>query len=52
MNVLVLGGSGFMGSETVARLLAASHRVTILCRGRWSWDSEVSSLQQKNFDRC
>ncbi|HVO89656.1 MAG TPA: complex I NDUFA9 subunit family protein [Casimicrobiaceae bacterium] len=31
-NVLVLGGSGFVGRHVVARLVAASHRVTVVTR--------------------
>ncbi|MDE2148695.1 MAG: NAD-dependent epimerase/dehydratase family protein [Gammaproteobacteria bacterium] len=34
MNILVIGGSGFIGRATVACLLAAGHAVTVLHRGR------------------
>ncbi|HUK66102.1 MAG TPA: NAD-dependent epimerase/dehydratase family protein [Anaeromyxobacteraceae bacterium] len=34
MRVLVIGGTGATGSLFVFRLLAAGHRVTLLCRGR------------------
>lgn len=33
MNVLILGGSGFIGRHTASALLAAGHRVTALQRG-------------------
>jgi NADH dehydrogenase len=33
VKVLVVGGSGFIGRETVRRLLAAGHRVRVLSRG-------------------
>jgi NADH dehydrogenase len=35
-NVLVLGGTGFVGSYVVARLAAASHRVVVVTRRRES----------------
>lgn len=34
MNVLVTGGTGFVGREVVAQLLAAGHRPTLLVRSR------------------
>lgn len=38
-EVLVLGGTGFVGSHLVDRLAAAGHRVRVLSRsGRWGWD--------------
>ena len=33
-NVVVLGGSGFVGSAVVAKLDAAGHSVTVLTRRR------------------
>ncbi len=34
MNVLVLGGTGFLGPEVVEELIARKHKVTIFNRGR------------------
>lgn len=40
LNVLVFGGNGFIGAETVEKLLSENHEVTIINRGNWRWDSE------------
>lgn len=34
MNIVVLGGTGFIGSHAVRSLAAAGHRVTVFSRGR------------------
>ncbi len=34
MNILITGGTGFIGSALVAKLLAQGHRVTVLSRSR------------------
>ncbi len=34
MNILILGGTGFISGALVRRLLASGHRVTIVTRGR------------------
>lgn len=42
-NVLVFGGNGFLGAETVAGILGhgAEHTITLVSRGHWYWDSSV-----------
>src|SRR5689334_19639560 len=34
MNVLLIGGTGFIGPSTAAHLIKAGHRVTVFHRGR------------------
>lgn len=39
-KILVFGGNGFIGSETVRRLLDKGDEITIVNRGNWYFDSE------------
>ncbi|KAJ7389859.1 hypothetical protein OS493_028828 [Desmophyllum pertusum] len=39
-KILVFGGNGFIGSETVRRLLDKEDEITIVNRGNWYFDSE------------
>ena len=39
-KILVFGGNGFIGSETVSRLLKRGDKITIVNRGNWYFDSE------------
>ena len=39
-RILVFGGNGFIGSETVRKLLDGGDSVTIVNRGNWYFDSE------------
>ena len=38
MRVGIIGGTGFIGSETVGRLAAAEHEVLVIHRGRQGGD--------------
>lgn len=42
-NILVFGGNGFMGAETVERILSQNdnYKVTLINRGNWYWDSDT-----------
>ena len=51
-KVLVLGGDGMLGSETVARLKLRGHQITILHRGTWYWDSSLRIKPWVNFVQC
>lgn len=51
-KVLVLGGDGMLGSETVARLKLKGHDITILHRGSWYWDSSLRIKPWVNFVQC
>lgn len=50
MNVLVVGGTRFVGHELVLRLLAAGHRVTLFNRGRLE-DSFGDRVERLRGDR-
>lgn len=56
-KILVFGGNGFIGSETVRRLLDRGDQITIVNRGNWYFDSEerikpyVSAHFKCNRDR-
>lgn len=50
MNVLVSGGSGFVGSEIVRQLVAAGHRVRVLSRGFRRLDPAVRSVHGSVLD--
>lgn len=41
-NILVFGGNGFIGSETIERILSGNHEVTIINRGNWRWDTALT----------
>ena len=51
-RILVLGGDGMLGSETVARLKLRGHDITILHRGKWYWDSSIRIKPWVNFVQC
>ena len=51
-RVLVLGGDGMLGSETVARLKLRGHEITIVHRGKWYWDSSLRIKPWVNFVQC
>ena len=44
MNIVVLGGTGFIGSHVVRRLAAAGHRVTVFSRGRQPFELPEGAL--------
>ena len=50
MNVLVIGGTRFLGHEVAWRLLFAGHRVTLLNRGRET-DAFGSRVERLRGDR-
>lgn len=64
MNVLILGGSGFIGRHTASALLAAGHRVCAMQRSdgaglpagvqrvRGDRDQGLSSLSSQGWDAC
>ena len=51
-KILVLGGDGMLGSETVARLKLRGHDITVLHRGNWYWDSSLRIKPWVNFIQC
>jgi nucleoside-diphosphate-sugar epimerase len=50
MEVLLIGGSGFMGQHAARALLAAGHRVTTLSRGRRDAPAGVVTLAANRSD--
>ena len=51
-KILVLGGDGMLGSETVARLKLRGNDITVLHRGTWYWDSSKRIKPWVNFIQC
>jgi len=51
LDVLLIGGSGFLGSPVAAALLEAGHRVTILSRGERALPAGVDRLAVDRDDR-
>lgn len=51
-RILVLGGDGMLGSETVARLKLRGHDITIAHRGTWYWDSALRIKPWVKFVPC
>lgn len=51
-RILVLGGDGMLGSETVARLKLRGHDITVVNRGTWYWDSALRIKPWVNFIQC
>ena len=56
INVLVTGGAGYIGSHTVARLIAAGYRVTVvdtLCNGHpWAIHKEATFYEVSVADKA
>jgi len=50
MDILVLGGTGFLSSAVVAELQQAEHRVTILTRGRRPVPQGVAAITADRHD--
>ena len=51
MQVLILGGTGFIGPTVVERLAAAGHRVALFHRGR-SEENAPPGVQHVHGDRA
>mgnify|MGYP001574370313 CR=1 FL=1 len=51
MEVLLVGGSGFMGRHVARALLAAGHKVTVLSRGRRDAPAGAATLVADRGDR-
>ncbi|MCF2540881.1 NAD-dependent epimerase/dehydratase family protein [Streptomyces nigra] len=49
-TILVTGGSGFVGSHTVVRLLRAGHRTRVAVRGPAQQAQTLAALQQAGVD--
>jgi len=51
MRILILGGTGFLGPQITARLLATGHEVTILHRGNASANAPAGvTIDRAHFD--
>ena len=51
-HILVFGGSGFIGSAAVVRLLGRGYKVHLVNRGNWYWDSEERIKPHVNYVYC
>ena len=51
-NVLVFGGNGFLGSETVNNLIEAGLPVTVVNRGGKYWDSQERIFSKVKAIKC
>ncbi|HTE20696.1 MAG TPA: NAD-dependent epimerase/dehydratase family protein, partial [Armatimonadota bacterium] len=52
MDVLVIGGTGFLSSAVVAELSAAGHRVTVFTRGRRPLPEGVEAITGDRSDHA
>jgi nucleoside-diphosphate-sugar epimerase len=51
-RVLVFGGNGFIGAETVELLVQLGDDVTIVNRGNWYWDSKLRIAPRVDVISC
>ena len=54
-NILLLGGNGLLGSATVKKLLlfeSTKYKITVLNRGNWYWDTDVTVKPYVKHIRC
>ena len=49
MRIVVIGGSGFLGSHVADKLTSAGHDVTIFDKGKSEW---ISNNQKNDSRRC
>ena len=52
LDVLLIGGSGFLGRPTANALIEAGHRVTVLTRGTHDSPSGVETMAADRGDRA
>ncbi|XP_013075096.2 uncharacterized protein LOC106061480 [Biomphalaria glabrata] len=51
-QVLIFGGNGFIGSSTAERLIEAGHKLTLVSRGNWYWDSASTVMPFVQHIKC
>ena len=51
-RVLLLGGSGMIGSAVAEQLLDEGHHVTAVNRGNWIWGTDVTIKKRLRFIYC
>ena len=51
-KVLVLGGNGFLGSDTVDLLIKSGYNVTMVTRGNGYWDASERIFPKVNNIKC
>ena len=51
-QILVFGGNGFLGSETMDLLIQAGDELTMVNRGNWYWDSHKRVLPHVQHIKC
>ena len=49
MNILILGGSEFMGKILVEKFLTQKHNVYMVNRGRKYWNTEMKLIEGINY---
>jgi nucleoside-diphosphate-sugar epimerase len=52
MDILLIGGTQFIGRAIAQKLLAAGHRLTLLHRGEHPADGPLAEVEQVRYDRA
>uniref|UniRef100_A0A915L5T5 NAD-dependent epimerase/dehydratase domain-containing protein n=1 Tax=Romanomermis culicivorax TaxID=13658 RepID=A0A915L5T5_ROMCU len=48
MDILIFGGNGFIGSHIVEKLIENRHKITLINRNHWPWDTSTT-IRSKVF---
>ena len=49
MNILILGGSEFMGKTLIDKLIEEKHNIYMINRGKWYWNEYMKDKKEINY---